>query len=110
MLPDFRPRALFPLTAACLLAAAPGFAALSPWHDRAEQIATILGSAAIADALGQRPVDSLEYEGQRSDGTIKWEIDGEGCDLDVYLIPQPPAAGMAGKTTYQIREPLERCR
>ena len=110
MLPVFRSRALFPLTAVCLLAAAPGFAALSPWYDRAEQIGAILGSEAIAGALGQRPVDSLEYEGQRSDGTVKWEIESEGCDLDVYLVPSPPEAGMVGKTTYQIREPLEPCR
>lgn len=80
--------------------AAPAGAALSGFHDSAAQITTILESAEVADALRQAPIESLENEGVRRGGAIKWEIETERCDLTVYLHPVPPVG--VGKTTYEI--------
>lgn len=80
--------------------AAPAHAALSGFHDSAEQIRTILESAEVADALHQAPIESLEHEGVREDGAIRWEIETRRCDLTVYLRPVPPAG--VGKTTYRV--------
>lgn len=83
-----------------LLFASPASAALSGFHDSAEQITAILQSEALADALKQAPIESIEHEGVRSDGAIKWEVETKNCDLDVYLTPVKPDG--AGKTTYQV--------
>ena len=100
-------------TAAALLAALgglPAWAALSPFYDRAEQIRVLLDDAALADHLGQQPIESLEHEGARADGAQIWDLDSPGCDLTLVLLPQPPAAGMVGKTGYQLELPLPACR
>lgn len=89
------------------LLSSPASAALSGFHDSAEQITTILQSAEIADALHQAPIESIEYEGIRADGAFKWEIETKGCDLDVYLLPIQPKG--VGKTTYQV-DLKDRCR
>lgn len=86
--------------AALALLATPASAALSGFHDSAEQITAILQSAEVADALRQAPIESIEREGSRSDGAIKWEVETEACDLDVYLTPIKPDG--VGKTTYQV--------
>lgn len=80
--------------------AAPARAALSGFHDSAEQIRTILESAEVADALHQAPIESLEHEGVREDGAIRWEVETRRCDLTVYLRPVPPAG--VGRTTYRV--------
>ncbi|WP_112312534.1 hypothetical protein [Pseudogemmobacter bohemicus] len=91
------------------LIALPAFAALPPYYDRVEQIQTILSSEAVADRLGGRPIDSLDYERQESDGSVNWEIDTNGCDIDIWLVPQPMPEGMTGKVTYEVRTPIGRC-
>lgn len=88
------------LTLAVLGLAAPASAALSGFHDSAEQIQTILGNEQVANVLGQRPIKGLDFEGVRRDGGLEWEVDTDGCDLTVFLIPQPPAG--PGKTTYTL--------
>lgn len=84
----------------------PAHAALSGFHDSAEQITAILESPEIADAVHQAPIESLENEGVREDGAIKWEIETQRCDLTVYLRPVPPSG--VGKTTYRV-EAINRC-
>lgn len=96
-----------PVLAALLaLAAAPAAAAVSGFHDSAEQIGTLLGSGEVADALRQAPVDKLEYEGSTADGLLEWEIESRDCELSVYLRAEDPASAggepMVGKTTYGI--------
>lgn len=86
--------------ATLLLASTPAHAALSGFYDSAEQIKTIIESAEVADALRQLPIESLEREGVRGDGAIRWEIEAEGCDLTVHLRPALPAG--VGMTTYDI--------
>lgn len=75
-------------------------AALSGFYDSAEQINTILASPEVADALRQFPIKSMERDDDRSDGTIKWEIEAGDCNLDVYLAPIKPTG--VGKTTYKV--------
>lgn len=87
-------------TATLALLAAPASAALSGYHDSAEQIITIVQSAEVADALRQAPIESIDRKGSRSDGAIKWEVETSDCDLDVYLTPVKVDG--AGKTTYQV--------
>lgn len=84
----------------------PAHAALSGFHDSAEQIKVILESPEIADAGHQAPIESLENRGVRDDGAIKWEIETRRCDLTVHLRPVPPSG--AGKTTYRV-ETINRC-
>ena len=92
---------LFPALALGLFGlAAPASAALSGFYDSGEQIQTILSNGDVANAVGQRPIKGLDFEGTRRDGALEWEVDTEGCDLTVFLIPQAP--GMPGKTTYTL--------
>ncbi|MBJ2153585.1 hypothetical protein [Paracoccus sp. IB05] len=91
------------------MTALPAFAALPPYYDRIEQIQTILSSDALADRLGGRPIDSLDYERHGQDGSVKWEIDTDGCDIDIWLDPQPLPEGMTGKVTYAVRTPIANC-
>ncbi|NPD17674.1 hypothetical protein HOY34_21065 [Xinfangfangia sp. D13-10-4-6] len=95
--------------AAPVLFALPAFAALPPYYDRVEQIQTIISSEALAEHLGGRPIESLDYERHDANGAIKWEVDTDGCDVDVWLDPQPLPEGMVGKVTYQLRTPIEAC-
>ncbi len=88
---------------ACILAAAPAQAALSGFHDSAEQIAMILSSAAVADGVRQAPIGSVSNTGTRDDGAHEWTVQVQDCDLRVYLMPIPPAG--VGKTTYAIDIP-----
>lgn len=87
-------------------AATPAMAALSGFHDSAEQIGTILASAEVAEALHQAPVDKIEYEGSTADGLLEWEIESRDCELSVYLRAAEPASAdgtpATGKTTYGI--------
>lgn len=85
-----------------VLAAGPSHAAVSGFYDSAEQISTILGSGAVADKLRQMPVKELSFDGERHNGLLKWEIDTDRCDVDVFLKPVPPAG--VGKTTYEVAE------
>lgn len=85
-----------------LLAAAPANAAVSGFYDSAEQISVILGSNQVADKVRQLPIKDLSFEGQRQNGTLKWEVETEHCEVDVFLRAIPPAA--LGKTTYEIAE------
>jgi hypothetical protein len=75
-------------------------AALSGYHDSAEQIQAILASPELADRLKQQPIESLEFDGSASDGTLEWEIETQDCDAHVYLRAIPPAG--VGKTTYEV--------
>ena len=99
------------LRAALLLALAlpvPAQAALSGYHDSAAKIAAIFASDAIADALRQAPVRSVENTGTAPDGRDEWTIRTQDCDLTVKLTAHPPQDGMAGRTTYTA-EPLGAC-
>lgn len=89
-------------TAAVVLAQMPlpAQAALSGFYDSGEQIRAILESPAVADAVRQQTIESLEHEGVRNDGAIRWEVETRDCDLIVHLRPVPPVG--VGKTTYQV--------
>lgn len=91
------------LASAFALAVTPAFAALSGFHDSAEQIEMILSSAAVADAVRQAPIGSISNTGTRDDGANEWTVKVQECDLKVYLVPTPPAG--VGKTTYAVEEP-----
>ena len=94
-------RFALPFLALCLGAAPQiSLAAVSGFYDSAEQIQTILSSAELADQLKQQPIESLEFDGAASDGTLEWEVETEACDLSVYLRAVPPAG--VGKTTYEM--------
>lgn len=88
------------LITAMTLAVQPAQAALSGFHDSAEQIGTILASATVAEALRQAPIGHVANTGTRADGAREWEIRTQECDLTVYLIPVPSAG--VGKTTYTL--------
>ena len=90
--------------AAMLLAAAgPAAAALSGFYDSGEQIGAILESADVADRLRQAPLWRIENTGSReADGAQQWTVSTQRCDLIVWLVPEPPAAGMVGKTGYRV--------
>lgn len=88
------------LCLALLLPAGGASAALSGFHDSAEQINTLFQSQEIDAALHGLPVDKVERKGAREDGTIRWEIESRDCELDVWLKPVPPQG--PGKTTYEI--------
>ncbi|WP_186395064.1 hypothetical protein [Stappia sp. TSB10GB4] len=85
---------------ALTLAAAPAQAAVSGFYDSAEQIGTILSSAAVADALRQAPIGHVANTGTRADGAREWQVRTQECDLTVYLKPVPPQG--VGKMTYEI--------
>ena len=87
----------------------PVMAALPPYYDRIEQLQTIINSEAVAERLGGRPIESLDFERHESDGSAKWEIDTEGCDINIWLDPQPMPEGMVGKVTYAVRSPIQSC-
>ncbi len=89
------------LTALALVAAAiPAQAAVSGFYDSAEQISTILSSAAVADALRQAPIGHVANTGTRADGAREWQVRTQECDLTVYLKPVPPQG--VGKMTYEL--------
>lgn len=89
------------LTALALIVAAiPAHAALSGFYDSAEQISTILSSAAVADALRQAPIGHVANTGTRADGAHEWQVRTQECDMTVYLKPVPPQG--IGKTTYEL--------
>ncbi len=94
------------LALALLLATTPTFAALSPFHDSAERIDTIMSSPEVADALGQAPVRSVENTGTRADGASEWTVRTKECDLVVYLVAIPPDG--PGMTTYRLELPKGR--
>ena len=94
------------LSAAALMPAA-ARATVSGFHDRAAQIGVILSSDAVAEALRQAPVKSLEFEGTRADGGLRWEIESSDCEVDVVLKATPPQG--AGAVRYAIAE-VGRCR
>ncbi len=96
-----KPLALLVLVAALL--PLPASAALSPFYDSAEKIETILGSGAVADALHQAPLRSIENTGTRADGADEWTVRTQECDLVVYLIAVPPDG--PGMTTYTLDVP-----
>lgn len=87
-------------TLALVLATAPAQAALSGFYDSAEQINTILSSAAVADALRQASIGHVANTGTRSDGAHEWQVRTQECDLTIYLKPVPPQG--VGKTTYEL--------
>lgn len=91
------------LALAVVLIATPAVAALSPFHDSAERIDTILGSPEVADALHQAPLRSIENTGTRADGASEWTLRTQECDLVVYLIAIPPDG--PGMTTYKLDLP-----
>lgn len=70
---------------------------MSGFHDSAEQINTILSSAAVADALRQAPIGHVANTGTRSDGAHEWQVKTQECDLAIYLNPVPSKG--VGKTT-----------
>src|SRR5690606_17196372 len=86
--------------AAALTLPAAAHAAVSGFHDSAAQIATLLQSEAVADALHQMPVTQIELERTLPDGVLVWEVEGPGCSVDVRLKPLPPQG--PGRTTYEI--------
>lgn len=102
-------RSLFAGLALALAPALPAFAALPPYADRIEQITTIISSEALAERLNGSPINSLDFEGIGAGGAIRWEVDSEGCDVDIWLEPQPMPEGMVGKVTYLLRTPVEQC-
>lgn len=81
-------------------AAAPAQAALSGFHDSAEQINTILTSTAVADALRQAPIGHIANTGTRADGALEWQVRTQECDLTVYLRRVVPHA--IGKSRYEL--------
>lgn len=83
-----------------VVAAAPAHAAVSGFHDSAEQIGTILSSPEVADSLRQAPVDSISTTGAGADGLHEWRVRTRDCDLAVHLKPVPPKG--IGKTTYLV--------
>ena len=85
---------------ALVIAALPAQAALSGFYDSAEQIGTILSSAAVADALRQAPIGHVANTGTRADVAREWQVRTQECDLTVYLKPVPPQG--VGKTTYEL--------
>ncbi|WP_119257092.1 hypothetical protein [Shinella zoogloeoides] len=85
---------------ALVIAAIPAQAAVSGFYDSAEQIGTILSSAAVADALRQAPIGHVANTGTRADGAREWQVRTQECDLTVYLKPVPPQG--VGKTTYEL--------
>lgn len=87
---------------------APALAALSGFYDSAEKIAAIFASDAVADALRQAPVRSVENTGTTPDGQDEWTIRTQDCDLTVKVTALLPAEGMVGMTTYTA-EPLGTC-
>lgn len=92
-------------TALALLVAtvSPAVAALSPFYDSSEKIGTILNDAAVAEALHQAPLRSIENTGTRADGADEWTVRTQECDLLVYLIAVPPDG--PGMTTYTLELP-----
>lgn len=82
------------------LASVPAQAALSGFHDTAEQINVIFSSEAVADALRQAPVGHIANTGTRDDGAHEWQLGTQECDLTVFLKPVPPQG--VGKTTYDL--------
>ena len=68
-----------------------------------EQIGAILESADVADRLRQAPLWRIENTGSReADGAQQWTVSTQRCDLIVWLVPEPPAAGLVGKTGYRV--------
>ena len=90
----------FPLVCLALVLPAPALAALSGFHDRAAQIAAITGSEAVAEALRQLPIEKIEHEETRADGSARWEVEGPDCDLDVILTPTAPQG--VGATVWTV--------
>lgn len=91
------------LAALLVLTPTSAFAALSGYYDSAEQIAMILGSSDVADAVRQAPIGQITNSGTRADGAAEWMIRTQECDLTVYLVPEPPAG--VGKTSYRLELP-----
>jgi hypothetical protein len=91
------------LGAALMLASTTAQAALSGYYDSAAQIALILESEAVANAVHQAPIGHVANTGTRKDGAKEWEVRTQDCDLLVYLIPVPPQ--MPGPTTYILDLP-----
>lgn len=87
---------------------APALAALSGFYDSAVKIEAIFASDAVADALRQAPVRSVENTGTTADGLDEWTIRTQDCDLRVRLVEQPPEDGTVGMTTYTA-EPIGTC-
>ncbi|MEY4984329.1 MAG: hypothetical protein RIR62_2595 [Pseudomonadota bacterium] len=96
------------LTLTLALPAAPAAAALSGFYDSAEKIAAIFAADAVADALRQAPVRSVENTGTTPEGDDEWTIRTQDCDLKLRLVAEPPTDGMVGMTTYRA-EPLGGC-
>lgn len=86
--------------AALVLASSSAHAALSGFHDSAEQIGTILASPEVADAVRQAPIGHVANTGTRADGAHEWQITTQECDLTIYLLPIPPKG--VGKVTYNL--------
>lgn len=91
-----------------LLAAGPAQAALSGFHDSAEQIQLILQDPGVAAALKQLPIEQLESRSSaESRDTRSWRVRSQACELHVQLTAHPPAG--PGKNTYQITQ-ISACR
>jgi len=90
------------VTVAAIICASPAAAALSGFHDSAEQISAIFNSTEVDMALRAAPVAAVENTGTRADGTREWQIKTQECSLTVHLRADRPDGGMVGKTTYEV--------
>ena len=96
------------LAAIAFASAQPAVAALSGYYDSAEKITAILADGRIADLLRQAPLRAIRQTGTAPDGSEEWTLRTRDCSLRVMVIPQPPKAGMVGRTTYAV-QPAPAC-
>lgn len=84
------------VTATCLLAASPSFAALSGYWDSSKVIHAILGNAKVADALKQQPIDSVTAT---TDG---YRVASRNCHVDVRVQRTEPSRPAPAQFTLNI--------
>lgn len=83
-------------------------AAVSGFHDSAAQVDAIMSDAAVADALHQAPVTMLMLADPTESGAQIWEVTSADCTLKVQVDVTPPASGMVGRNSYQVKV-IEAC-
>lgn len=85
-----------------------GLAAVSGFYDSAAQIDAIMSDVAVADALHQAPVTMLMLADPTESGAQIWEVTSANCSLKVQVDATPPAEGMVGRNSYQVKV-IEAC-
>lgn len=81
------------------------------FHDSAAQINALLQSPAVAAALGNQAVMSMDAIGLRAADVARiWRIGTETCDIRVALLPTTPRqSGSISGITYAVEEPVLDC-